>query len=257
MTENIVDPDPDPDVDVPAVTTEITEQPTAETTRIDDATASSEEVAAEEPAPSVIESSVVEINSDPVVDALQKLAVQVERFHERSRGYEDTVRNMQMRIDQLQGDQIRALFKPLIQRLAAVHAHADEASAKAVEQNDSSAKEFDYFRSAIEEALNLIDIESVGARVGERFHTSKHHAARAIPTGDSDLDKTIQRVLRQGFSYTGATRTLLPAQVSVYKFDASLTIEVGDDSEALASPLPLGAEQHPETTNDTESETNR
>lgn len=156
---------------------------------------------------------------DAVATALRSLETQVHGFHVRAENYEQIVRQMQSRIEQLQGDQVQALLKPVIQRFAGLHAQATEASEKARERGEAAEKDFSFFAVAIEEALGLVDIESVGAAPGVEFDSGKHHASRVVPTREAHLDQRVQRVLRQGFTYTGAPRVFLPAQVSIYRYE--------------------------------------
>lgn len=159
-----------------------------------------------------------------VAAALKGLEAQIQGFHARAENYEQIVRQMQSRIEQLQGDQVQALLKPVIQRFAGLHAQAVEASEKARERGESAEKDFGFFAVAIEEALSLVDIESVGAAPDVEFDSGKHHASRIVPTADPGLDKRVLRVLRQGFTYVGAPRVFLPAQVSVYRFESDQPI---------------------------------
>ncbi|MFV0459456.1 MAG: nucleotide exchange factor GrpE [Actinomycetales bacterium] len=167
------------------------------------------------------------LSQDVVASALRGLEAQIKGFHARAENYEHIVRQMQNRIEQLQGDQVQALLKPVIQRFAGLHAQAVEASEKARERGESAEKDFGFFTVAIEEALGLVDIESVGAAPDVEFDSKKHHASRIVPTADPDLDQRVQRVLRQGFTYVGGPRVLLPAQVSVYRYEP--TQPVADD----------------------------
>ncbi|MGV1004587.1 MAG: nucleotide exchange factor GrpE [Candidatus Nanopelagicales bacterium] len=156
---------------------------------------------------------------DNVLAALDRIQAQVHGFHERAENYEQIIRQMQSRIEALQGDQVQALLRPVIQRFAGLHAQAMEASERARDHGEAAEKDFNFFAVAIEEALGLIDIESVSAAPSVEFDPRKHHAVRTVPTDDAALDKLVQRVLRQGFTYAGAPRVFLPAQVSVYRFE--------------------------------------
>lgn len=173
-----------------------------------------------------------------VTAALQGLEAQVRGFHARAENYEQIVRQMQSRIEQLQGDQVQALLKPVIQRFAGLHAQATEASEVARERGETAEKDFSFFAVAIEEALGLVDIESVGAAPAVEFDSGRHHASRIVPTHDPELDQRVQRVLRQGFTYAGAPRVFLPAQVSVYRYDPPQVVETDETSEnnPTASP---------------------
>lgn len=151
---------------------------------------------------------------------LRGLRDQVERFHERTERYEHTVREMSRRIEVLQADQAQSSLKPLFRRLAALHAQAGEAAVRAVERQEQSHKDFEHFRDAIEEALSLVDIESVNAAAGDPFDARQHHATLSVDTDDPELDKRIHRVLQQGFTHVAASRVMLPAQVSVHRYRA-------------------------------------
>lgn len=169
-----------------------------------------------------------------VIAALNAVEAQVQRFHTRAESYEQIVRQMQSRIEQLQGDQVQALLKPVIQRLARLHAQAAEASRAASERGETKANDFDYFVLAIEDALGLIGIESVGAVPSQEFDSGKHHAIRSVGTHEPEQDKRIERVLVQGFTYLGAPRVLLPAQVSVFSYERLQSIE--PEGAAVHSP---------------------
>lgn len=186
----------------------------------------------DEPEPSPVDAPV---HDAALADALLAVEQQLLRFHERSTRQEEIIREMQARITSLQGDQIQALLKPALQRFAGLHAQALEAAAASQERGERASNDFAFFAAAVEDALGLLDLDSVDARVGGVFDSVAHHATGTVVTGDPALDKTIQRVTRQGFGYTGATRVTIPAQVVVYRYD-----------ETLAAPLP-----QPDATTDT------
>lgn len=173
-----------------------------------------------------------------VVAALKGLEAQVQGFHARAENYEQVVRQMQSRIEQLQGDQVQALLKPVIQRFASLHAQASEASERARERRESAERDFSFFAIAIEEALGLVDIESVGAAPEVEFDSRKHHASRIVPTDDPTLGQRVQRVLRQGFAYVGAPRVFLPAQVSVYRYESSQPVAADETPENPSTSEP-------------------
>ena len=175
---------------------------------------------------------------DAVLAALKGLEVQVQGFHARAENYEQIVRQMQSRIEQLQGDQVQALLKPVIQRFAGLHAQATEAAERARERQESAEKDFRFFTVAIEEALGLVDIEPVGAAPGVKFDSRRHHATRIVPTDDSGRDQRVERVLRQGFTYGGAPRVFLPAQVSVYRYEAPQAVQADENPESNQTSQP-------------------
>ncbi|CUR58054.1 Molecular chaperone GrpE (Heat shock protein) [metagenome] len=176
-----------------------------------------------------------------VTAALHSVEVQVQAFHVRAENYEQVIRQMQSRIEQLQGDQVQALLKPVIQRFAGLHAQATEASEKARDRGEAGEKDFSFFAVAIEEALGLVDIESVAAAPSVEFDSRRHHASRIVPTADPELDNRVQRVLRQGFTYADAPRVFLPAQVSVYRYEPPQA----DDETSESDPTSVSGEGEP------------
>lgn len=158
-------------------------------------------------------------NSSPELAAeLADMASALERFHARAEQYESIIRRMQSRIEELQADQVRELLKPLILKLASLHTAAIDAERRAsTREDDASRRDFDYFVSEIEETLSLLDIESIGVSVLDEFDAARHAARRRVDTDDASLDRRIAKVIRQGFTYVGAERVFIPAQVTVYR----------------------------------------
>ena len=168
-----------------------------------------------------------------LTSTIEALTVEIQRFHERTARHEEIIRQMQSRITELQGDQVQSLLKPILVRFASIHAQAVEAELEAQNADEkSAAKSFAYFADAIDEAFGLFGLESVGARVGGDFDKVRHHALSAVKTSDHSLDKKVQRVIRQGFTDPESTRTTVPAQVIIYKFEESNSTESYENVES-------------------------
>lgn len=159
---------------------------------------------------------------------------QLRGFHERSARQEEIIRLMQQRVTELQGDQVQALLRPVLRRFAGLHAQAADARDGAAERGEKAVNDFSYFMIAIEEALEMIDLESVGAQAGGPFSPDTQHASSAVATGDPTLARTIQRVVSQGFKYADSDRAVVPAQVVVYRYDEKLG-EVPAPTEVTSS----------------------
>lgn len=157
---------------------------------------------------------------------------ELSRFHERSLRQEEIIRLMQARITELQGDQVQALLRPMLRRIAGLHAQAAEARDGAAARGEKAVNDFSYYMVAIEEALGMVDLDSVEARAGDAFAPETQHAASALPTGDPSLHRTIQRVLSQGFKYPDSDRAAIPAQVAIYRYDE----ELGDAAAGTGAP---------------------
>ncbi|OYN93377.1 hypothetical protein CGZ95_18615 [Enemella evansiae] len=143
-------------------------------------------------------------------------------FRAHSDFYEDLVRKQQQRIETLQTDQIQALLGPILQGLAALLTQASDAANRALARGDDRQvfDDFIYFHDAVEQALGLVGVNSVGALPGGEFDRATHAARRSIDTPDEALGGTIARVMRQGLVREGGERAFLPAQVTVYRYKA-------------------------------------
>ncbi|MFJ2621485.1 nucleotide exchange factor GrpE [Glutamicibacter sp. NPDC087344] len=150
--------------------------------------------------------------------ALAANTAETSLFHERMKAYEDNARVMHAQIEKLQQDQVRVLLKPAFERLTALHAQANDIVDQKQADDPDAAGDFRFFAESIEDILGLYDLESVSAAVGMPFDPKKHQASRAIKTDDVALDATLQKVIRQGFGFAAADRVLLPARVSVYRY---------------------------------------
>lgn len=154
-----------------------------------------------------------------VENRLEDLHNAVQGFHDRAEQYEVIIRKMQSKIEDLQSDQVRTLLKPVINRLANLYTEATSAAQRAADRGDAKAqKDFGYFADEIEEGLELLDIESLDTKVGDAFDAAVQAARGTVDTEDPALDRTVAALVRQGFSYAGAERPLLPSVVKVFKY---------------------------------------
>lgn len=175
--------------------------------------------------------------------SVQVLATQAERSHDRAQAREEIIARMQERITELQGDQVRALYGPIILELATLHAEVADAAIHdfAGASGEKIAAEFAFIAHRIEELLSLLGLESVAAAEGTAFDARKHLADRVIPTDDQALDRTIATVRRQGYAFPGAPRTASFAIVDVYRYDSeslkALTVQENQD-EAQSPSAP-------------------
>jgi molecular chaperone GrpE (heat shock protein) len=166
---------------------------------------------------------------------VERIDTSLVAFHQRAAEYEATNRLLHSRVEELQQDQVRALLKPVFERLASLHAQATEMADKNRSADAGSADEFDYFATTIDELLALYDLDSVAAAAGQVFDSKKHHAARIKTTDDQALDSIVHKVHRQGYTLAGADRVLLPARVSVYRYAAP--VPAADSAPATADLL--------------------
>ena len=96
-----------------------------------------------------------------VAAAIAGLRADFSTSQERSAAQESLITRMQQRIEELQGDQVRALLSPVYQELASLHADLTEAAGK-----DYSAlrrrlpRELSFLLSRVDTSLHLLGLES-------------------------------------------------------------------------------------------------
>lgn len=165
-----------------------------------------------------------ELGNADIAELLTGVRADVQAFSERAEFYENLVRQLQSRIESLQTDQMQQFFGPVLTRMALLLTQATDSAALARVQGEGyqADVEFDYFHDVLIESLDLLGVESVGVRVGDAFDRVLHASRKTTRTGVRDLDWTVARVLRQGLKRSGAERAFLPAQVTVYRYDAML-----------------------------------
>ena len=159
-----------------------------------------------------------------VAAAIAGLRADFSTSQERSAAQESLITRMQQRIEELQGDQVRALLSPVYQELASLHADLTEAAGKdySVLPPERLPRELSFLVSRVDTALQLLGLESVGAAAGVQFDSRLHSAVRRVPTGRKSLDGMIEDVQRQGFIFPGAAKASMYARVTVYAYDPTI-----------------------------------
>jgi molecular chaperone GrpE (heat shock protein) len=159
-----------------------------------------------------------------VAAAIAGLRADFSTSQERSAAQESLITRMQQRIEELQGDQVRALLSPVYQELASLHADLTEAAGKdySVLPPERLPRELSFLLSRVDTALQLLGLESVGAAAGVQFDSRLHSAVRRVPTGRKSLDGMIEDVQRQGFIFPGAAKASMYARVTVYAYDPTI-----------------------------------
>ena len=159
-----------------------------------------------------------------VAEAIASLRADSSTFQERSAAQESLIARMQQRIEDLQGDQVRALLSPVYQELASLHADLIEAAGKdySVLPPERLPRELSFLLSRVDTALQLLGLESVSAAAGVQFDSRLHSAVRRVPTGRESLEGMIEDVQRQGFIFPGAAKASMYARVTVYTYDPTI-----------------------------------
>lgn len=80
---------------------------------------------------------------------------------------------------------------------------------------ESATVLLDSFRVDLDAILLQLGFEALGAAAGDAFDPHLHRALKRVPTSDPQQDKTITRVIRDGYRGTATGRVLLFADVEV------------------------------------------
>ena len=74
------------------------------------------------------------------------------------------------------------------------------------------------FHAEVDNILLQLGFEPIGTRAGEKFDPTRHRSLRRVITRDRNLDKSISRVIRDGYRSKAGNRTLLYADVEVSRY---------------------------------------
>ena len=85
---------------------------------------------------------------------------------------------------------------------------------------ESAAALLDSFRTDLDAILAQLGFESLDTSIGSIFDPHRHRALKRVPTSDAAQDKSITRVIRDGYSSTTTGRILLFADVEVSRYSA-------------------------------------
>lgn len=182
----------------------------------------------------------------PDLTALRVLESHLEQlrqdFDRRATEYEKTIRALHSSLEDLQGQQLTGMMKPVFQLFADLQAELASAAARARESGDEMyAGEFEFFAGSVDAVLEHFDLESVRAAEGDVFDRRAHAAVLSKVTEDPELDQTVARVARQGFRVVGESRVLLPARVVVWRHrpaESSPSSEASADAPGESTPPP-------------------
>lgn len=154
------------------------------------------------------------------------------RFQDRAQGYEDAIRRLSAEREELRHDQVRQLLAPAFKALAKLYRQAGELGDRA-EQEDlfTVAKDFRFLMDEIGDLLSDFDVAPVDAQPGDPVEPRLHMVVSTVATTDPMADRTIARVIQQGYTYVGSSRPLQAAKVTAHKF-------IGEED----SVLPPGSE---------------
>jgi molecular chaperone GrpE (heat shock protein) len=165
--------------------------------------------------------------STPEADFFAELsrasAAREQALLERLAADQGVINAMQMRIETLQGDQIRALLGPVVTELANLHASVLSASERDYERLgfERVRKEFALMSEKVAESLDVLGAESLDVRAGDPFDARLHTAVRQVAVADAELHGTVDAVVRQGFTFDPASKPILHARVVVRRHETA------------------------------------
>jgi molecular chaperone GrpE len=98
-----------------------------------------------------------------------------------------------------------------------------------------AARDFDCFAEMVTDILYRQGVERYGAREGDAFSSKEHRALGAVQTPEQERERTVARVVRDGFRSESRVIRILEAEVYRYvPAAASPAVEVGGDDAGEA-----------------------
>jgi molecular chaperone GrpE (heat shock protein) len=160
--------------------------------------------------------------------AVEQLSAQVAKEHLRAAARERTIDRLHEEVQQLRAGQARVLLRPAVSDLRRLHGDliAQARSAPDGITRAQVAGLLESFADSAELALERCGVVVVRPAVGAVCDPRLHQAVEAVPTTSPDLDKTIVKIVSDGYAEIDTERTLAPARVVIY------SLEPGDEGSS-------------------------
>jgi len=151
-------------------------------------------------------------------EAVERLGVQVAQGHARAAARERIIDRLHDEVELLRAGQARVLLRPAVSDLRRLHGDllAQARSAPDGMTRAQVAALLESFADSAELALERCGVTVVRPAAGMACDPRLHQAVEAMPTSSPELDKTIVRVVSDGYTELDTGRTLAPARVVIY-----------------------------------------
>lgn len=151
-----------------------------------------------------------------------KLRAEVADANALSRERERIIDRLLEENKRLRGEAIERFLEPTLRDLVRLSDELHKTVAAYAAGPPAAASVLADFRSYKDSVLDILyrqGVEPYDAAPGTLFDPKLHRALGSLPTGRAELDRTIARVVRVGFS--GSARLLRPLEAEVYRLRAA------------------------------------
>lgn len=194
---------------------------------------------------------------DELAELMAGMKIATEKFHERSEAHEDLIRKLNVRTQELQDNQVLQFLKPAFDDLAMLRGLVSDALERT--HGDLSAgilhEDLTMIHGQVDSVLAMLGIEPVQAENGTAYDRRKHSVAKTLATTDPDLDRTVERTLREGLVHIGSDQVLIPAKAYVYRYEADATPDSSESEQVEATGAAPPADDEPHAEHDHELST--
>lgn len=151
--------------------------------------------------------------------AVEALAGQVAREHERAAARELAIDRLHQEVERLRAGETRLLLRPAMTDLRELHHDllVQVKSAPEVIDRSQLVTLLGAFAESVELALERCGVRVIRPESGSSYDTAWHQAVGFRPTSDISLDGTVAEIISDGYADTETGRATRPAQVSVYR----------------------------------------
>lgn len=150
------------------------------------------------------------------LSSLQNLFEQRLRYDEQK---EQAFNKLYEKMRQQEGDYQASLKKSLVLSLLLLYDNMQKVETALGEQPDVQK----YVTSLRQELIDILyaeDVEPMG-NLGDVFDHHRQQAINTVPTNDLRQDKTVERIVREGFFHGSAKKVLRPQSVTIRKYQNS------------------------------------
>ncbi len=151
---------------------------------------------------------------------VESLALLLEESNRLSQERERIIDRLHQENQQLRQGELQQAMLPIMRDLVRLYDDLSQSArgyaSRAETTPQDAARDFDCFAEMVTDILYRQGVERYGAREGDAFNSKEHRALGAVQTPEQERDRTVARIVRDGFRSESRVIRILEAEVYRY-----------------------------------------
>ena len=152
-----------------------------------------------------------------LVSAMANMADQLREANRISEGRERVIDRLHDENQKLKQGELQQVMLPVFRDLIRLYDDLKITAANYADRdgNEKTATELTCYRETVGDILYRYGVERIEVAVGESFNPKEHKAVATVPSSDSEQDRTVAKIIRDGFQTD--IRVVRNVEVEVYR----------------------------------------